>query len=108
MAKIKEEVKDIDKIALEGDLGDLEGGLKGYDRSYSKSEMDEAAYGNDKRARDLAEDSVSLYIAECSKTPLLTGKQEKELAGRMELANYLAKIEKKTGAKRNGTFSRSR
>ncbi len=102
MAKIKEEVKDIDKIALEGDHGDLEGGLKGYDRSYSKSEMDEAAYGNDKRARDLAEDSVSLYIAECSKTQLLTGKQEKELARRMELANYLVKIEKKTGAKRNG------
>lgn len=102
MAKIKTEVKDINKIAPEGDLGDLEVSLKSYDKSYSKSEMDEAAYGNDKRARDLAEDSVSLYIAECSKTPLLTGKQERELAGRMELANYLANIEKRTGTKRNG------
>ncbi len=102
MAKIKTEVKDINKIAPEGDLGDLEVSLKSYDKSYSKSEMDEAAYGNDKRARDLAEDSVSLYIAECSKTPLLTGKQERELAGRMELANYLANIEKRTGARRNG------
>ncbi|MGA2159568.1 MAG: sigma-70 family RNA polymerase sigma factor [Dehalococcoidia bacterium] len=102
MAKIKEEVKDIDKIAVEGDLGEFEGSLRSLERSYAKSEMDEAAYGNDKRARDMAEDSVSLYIAECSKTPLLTGKQERELAGRMELANYLANIAKKTGTKRNG------
>ncbi|MHB8085825.1 MAG: sigma-70 family RNA polymerase sigma factor [Dehalococcoidia bacterium] len=102
MAKIKEEVKDINKIAVDGDLGDLEVGLRSYERSYAKSEMDEAAYGNDKRARDMAEDSVSLYIAECSKTPLLTGKQERELAGRMELANYLANAEKRTGIKRNG------
>ncbi len=99
MAKIKEKVKDIDKIGLEGDFSDLEGGIKDLDKSYSRSEMDEAAYGNDKRARDLAEDSVSLYIAECSKTPLLTGKQERELAARMELANYQSKAEKKTGTK---------
>jgi len=38
----------------------------------------------DKRSKDIAEDSVSLYIAECSKTPLLTAR-EKILSGRMEL-----------------------
>ena len=56
--------------------------------------MEDSVYGEDKRNRDIAEDSVSLYIAECSRTPLLTGKEERILAGRMELSSFLIEIEK--------------
>jgi RNA polymerase sigma factor (sigma-70 family) len=70
-------------------------GVKVYDTPYSRLDMDETAVAaEDKRSKDIAEDSVSLYIAECSKTPLLTGQQEKTLSSRMELTNYLAATEK--------------
>ena len=67
---------------------------KGIDSISGKSDFDDVAYLDGKNNRDFTEDSVSLYIAECSKTPLLTSKDEKTLASRMELAHYLSQLER--------------
>jgi RNA polymerase sigma factor (sigma-70 family) len=70
--------------------------VKAYETPYSRLDMDETAVAaDDKRSKDIAEDSVSLYIAECSKTALLNGQQEKTLSSKMELTNYLAATEKR-------------
>jgi RNA polymerase primary sigma factor len=61
---------------------------------YVKPDMDDVVYSEDKRTRDVTDDIVSLYISECSKTPLLSGKEEKLLSSRMELANYLTGLVK--------------
>jgi len=61
---------------------------------YVKTDMDDVVYSEDKRTRDVTDDIVSLYISECSKTPLLSGKEERLLSSRMELANYLTGLVK--------------
>ncbi len=94
MARVKEKVNDIDKLALDSDYSESEAGMRSYDSGYARADLEDAAYGEDKRARDIAEDSVSLYIAECSKTPLLTAREERMLSSHMELANYLTGLEK--------------
>jgi RNA polymerase primary sigma factor len=94
MARTKIGVKDIEITGGVKDVSALEGAPKSYDAPYIKAELEDSVYGEDKRSRDIAEDSVSLYIAECSRTPLLTGKEERVLAGRMELSNFLTLVEK--------------
>ncbi|MDD5313455.1 MAG: sigma factor, partial [Dehalococcoidia bacterium] len=93
MAKVITKIKEIDDVELEEGLSVLDTDVKQYEGAAFKSGADEEIYPVDKRTRDLADDSVSLYIAECSKTPLLNGAEEKKLSGRIELAGYLAQIE---------------
>lgn len=64
------------------------------------SVSDEETYAADKKGRDVLEDSVSLYIAECSKTPLLDASDERLLSGRMELTKYLSRSEEQLEAKK--------
>jgi RNA polymerase primary sigma factor len=94
MARTKIGVKDIEITSAVKNFSELEVAPKSYGAPYIKAELEDSVYGEDKRSRDIAEDSVSLYIAECSRTPLLTGKEERILAGRMELSNFLAMVEK--------------
>lgn len=42
---------------------------------------------------DLDADSVSLYLAECKQTPLLSAEEEKILGGQVECGKYLARLE---------------
>jgi RNA polymerase sigma factor (sigma-70 family) len=98
MSKVKIGIKDIDQSTNQGQVLS-EGKSKGYDVPYAKLDLEEVGYVEDKRNRDIAEDSVSLYIAECSKTPLLTGRDERVLSGRMELANYLNHLEQQADKK---------
>lgn len=102
MAKIKGSVSEIDGVARVDTLAQADGGLKGIDEALLKAELEDHAYSDDKRNRDIAEDSVSLYIAECSKTPLLTASEERALSSKMELARYLSQIEKQLRAKNTG------
>jgi RNA polymerase sigma factor (sigma-70 family) len=95
MSKVRIGIKEKDQTISQGQIAS-DSKLKVYDVPYAKIEVDEVGYVEDKRNRDIAEDSVSLYIAECSKTPLLTGKDERVLSGRMELANYLNQVEQQS------------
>lgn len=99
MIRSKIGVKEKETTGITKGLSGIETELKSYDVPYAKAELEESVYGEDKRSRDIVEDSVSLYIAECSRTPLLTGKEEKILAGRMELSNLLSIIEKQSAGK---------
>lgn len=97
MARIKTGIQYKESKNERGSEVEMDEKIKGYDTPYGKLDVDEAVvYSEDKRGRDIAEDSVSLYIAECSKTPLLTGKEERALSGHMELANYLAHIQNRS------------
>lgn len=42
---------------------------------------------------EVGEDSVSLYLAECKQTPLLTAEEEKKLGSQVESSKYLSKLE---------------
>ena len=99
MNRTKISVKEKETTSIVNGVSGIESELKRYDVPYIKVELEESGYGEDKRNRDIAEDSVSLYIAECSRTPLLTGKDERILAGRMELSSLLSIIEKQSAAK---------
>ena len=99
MNRTKVGVKDKETTSIVNELSGIAGSLKSYDTPYIKAELEDPVYGDDKRSRDIAEDSVSLYIAECSRTSLLTGKDERILAGRMELSNFLSIIGKQCAAK---------
>jgi len=94
MNKVKENTKTIGQTTAASGFATIESNHKGIDVIAGKSDFDDVAYLDNKSNRDFTEDSVSLYIAECSKTPLLTSKDEKTLASRMELAHYLAQLEK--------------
>ena len=99
MNRMKIGVKDKETTSIVKDFSGIIGEVKSFDAPYIKAESEDPVYGDDKRNRDIAEDSVSLYIAECSRTPLLTGKDERILAGRMELSSLLSIIEKQNSAK---------
>jgi len=90
--KTKVSVTETDKI--EDETTAFADNLKTAAALYAKPDVDDVVYSEDKRTRDMADDVVSLYITECSKTPLLNGAEEKMLSGRMELANYLAGLVK--------------
>jgi RNA polymerase sigma factor (sigma-70 family) len=94
MNKVKENTRTIVQAPAAAGFGQVESALKGVDVIGGKADFDDVAYLDNKGNRDFSEDSVSLYIAECSKTPLLTSKDEKTLASRMELAHYLSQLEK--------------
>jgi RNA polymerase sigma factor (sigma-70 family) len=94
MARVKTGIQVKEQTSVSKGFGRPAGTLKVYDTPYAKLDLEDTVYGEDKRSKDMAEDSVSLYIAECSKTSLLTGQQERTLSGQMELANYLSQIEK--------------
>lgn len=94
MNKIKERTRTIEQGSTKSGFVEATSGIKGIESTLGKSDFDDTAYLDNKGNRDFAEDSVSLYIAECSKTPLLTSKDERTLAGRMELANYISQLEK--------------
>lgn len=100
MARIKQKVDTIENNDVIGeDVFLIADDLQTFASVYPKADMDDTVTIDDKRIRDLADDTVSLYIAECSKTPLLTGEEEKLLSSRMELANYLADLTKSKGVK---------
>jgi RNA polymerase primary sigma factor len=99
MNRTKINVKEKETTSIVNGISGIEGELKRYDAPYIKAELEDSVYVEDKRNRDIAEDSVSLYIAECSRTPLLTGKDERLLAARMELSSLLSIIEKQSAAK---------
>jgi len=99
MAKLKERTKEIEKDTVGQGFVGLEGRIKGLDSTMAKTDLDDTVYLDHKGSRDFAEDSVSLYIAECSRTPLLTSKDEKVLSSRMELASYLSRLEKQSPLK---------
>ncbi len=92
--KVKQDMDFIDKTMAE--LGFAEGAVnvKSIDDTVSKPDVESGVYPEDKRNRDLIEDSVTLYITECSRTQLLSGVEEKALAARIELANYVIAMEK--------------
>ncbi|MBN1374786.1 MAG: sigma-70 family RNA polymerase sigma factor [Dehalococcoidia bacterium] len=94
MARIRTSTKEKKNTGIVRNLAGIESGLNGFETSYIKAEQEESVLSDDKRNRDIAEDSVSLYIAECSRTALLSSAEERLLAGRMELSNFMALIEK--------------
>jgi len=98
MAKIKQDVKTMGKVGVNYGLLTLEGNQKPGESALIKADIEDVVYPDDRKNTDFAEDSVSLYIAECSKTPLLTSRDEKILSSRMELANYLSHVEKQLPA----------
>ncbi len=99
MSQLKERTKEIEKATVGQGFVGLEGRIKGLDSTMVKTDLDDTVYMDHKGSRDFAEDSVSLYIAECSRTPLLTSKDEKVLSSRMELASYLSRLEKQSPLK---------
>jgi RNA polymerase sigma factor (sigma-70 family) len=99
MAKLKQNVKTLEKPVVGFGLSGLHGNQKPGESTFVKSEIEDVVYPDDRKNVDFAEDSISLYIAECSKTPLLTSKDEKVLSSRMELANYLSHVEKQLPAR---------
>ena len=50
---------------------------------------------------DLFDDPIDLYLAECSRTPLLTAREEKTLGSRIEDGKYLSQLEQEL-VDRNG------
>ncbi|MDD4877174.1 MAG: sigma-70 family RNA polymerase sigma factor [Dehalococcoidales bacterium] len=102
MAKLKVGVKDIDKISTRDDSAELKDDFKIIEELYIKPEIDDMVYKDSKKGRDIGDDTVALYIAECSKTPLLKGSEEKLLSSRMELANYLSHLTKPSSHKISG------
>ena len=99
MPRTKSKVSVIERDRVEDESTAFVDDLKKAESLYIKPDMDDVVYSDDKRARDMAEDVVSLYIAECSKTALLSGAEERSLSSRMELANYLAGLVKPMLAK---------
>lgn len=93
MPRTKERVRVIDQDITVG-VAEFSDELKTTGSVYGKRAPEETSYNEDKRTRDLADDTVSLYIAECSKTPLLSSAEEKTLSGRMELSNYYSVLVK--------------
>ncbi|MCX6004088.1 MAG: sigma-70 family RNA polymerase sigma factor [Chloroflexi bacterium] len=104
MAKVITKIKEIDEVEIGEGLNELDTDVKHFEGAVFKAESDDEVYPVDKRTRDIADDSVSLYIAECSRTPLLTSAEEKTLSGRIELSTYLSQIEQQLKA-RNGKTS---
>ncbi len=51
------------------------------------------SFEKDTEEQGFADDSVKMYLNEMRGVPLLTGKEEKELAKAMEMGKYLARIE---------------
>lgn len=90
--KAKVDIIDLDKENIQPDPTVFTEDIKAVDALCARPDIDEITYDADKRTRDVADDIVSLYIIECSKTPLLSGAEEKLLSGRMELANYLSDL----------------
>jgi RNA polymerase sigma factor (sigma-70 family) len=94
MPRNKTKVSVLERDIVEDETIAFADELKTAEPLYVKPDVDEVVYSDDKRTRDMAEDVVSLYISECSKTPLLSGAQERSLSSQMELANYLSDLVK--------------
>ena len=92
--KNKNKVNFIGKDSIEADPSFFTDEIEVADTLYTRPDRDEVMDTADGRTRDLADDVVSLYIAECSKTPLLTISEERALSSRMELVNYLSELTK--------------
>ena len=99
MDKIRQNVKTLEKINTGFGSSGLQGSQKPGELSFVKADIEDVVYPDDRKGVDFSEDSISLYIAECSKTQLLTSKDERILSSRMELANYLSHIEKQLPAR---------
>jgi RNA polymerase sigma factor (sigma-70 family) len=99
MGKIKQNVKTLEKVDVAFGLSVLQGNQKLSESATVKADFEDVVYPDDRKNSDYAEDSVSLYIAECSKTALLTSRDEKILSSRMELASYLSRVEKQLPAR---------
>ena len=84
MSRTKNKVNLIDKDRVEAEPSLFADDIKMSDGLYARPDLDEIMYAADRRTRDMADDIVSLYIAECSKTPLLSSSEEKTLSSRME------------------------
>jgi len=102
MAKLKQDVKTMEKMDVGWNLTELERSQKSGESTFIKSGIEDVVFTDDRKGTDYSEDSVSLYIAECSKTPLLTSRDEKILSSRMEMANYLSHVEKQLPAVNSG------
>jgi RNA polymerase primary sigma factor len=98
MAKMKQEVRTVGKTDIDYGLSELDVNQRSGESTYVKTDVEDVVFPDDRRSTDYSEDSVSLYIAECSKTPLLTSRDEKILSSRMELANYLSHVEQQLPA----------
>ena len=99
MANEKQNVKTLEKRDVDYTFSGMRGRQKPGDSGFIKTDIEDVVYPDDRKSGDYVEDSVSLYIAECSKTPLLTSRDEKVLSSRMELANYLSHVEKQLPAR---------
>lgn len=99
MAKIKASVKDFEDVAKNDGLPEIDAELHSVDEALFKVSVDTTGYSEEKKNNEIADDSVSLYISECSRTALLTAKEERTLSSRMELARYLAGVEKQISDK---------
>ncbi|MBN1689405.1 MAG: sigma-70 family RNA polymerase sigma factor [Dehalococcoidia bacterium] len=102
MAKLKQDVKTMEKMDVGWNLTELERSQKSGESAFIKTDIEDVVFTDDRKGADYSEDSVSLYIAECSKTPLLTSRDEKILSSRMEMANYLSHVEKQLPAVNSG------
>jgi len=98
MAKMKQDAKTMGKIGFDYRWSDLGRNQTSAEAAFAKADVEDIVYPDNSKGADFAEDSVSLYIAECSKTPLLTSRDERILSSRMELANYLSHVEKQLPA----------
>ena len=101
MPRTKAKVTIIDRDNTESEPAIFAEDIKMAESLYARPDMDEVTYNVDKRTRDVADDIVSLYITECSKTPLLSSSEEKLLSSRMELANYLSGLNRLLQSKHN-------
>ncbi|MFA5078289.1 MAG: sigma-70 family RNA polymerase sigma factor [Dehalococcoidia bacterium] len=98
MAKMKQDIKVMEKMEMEYGLAEIDGSQRSGESKYAKTDVEDVVYPDDRKGTDFSEDSVSLYIAECSKTQLLTSSDEKVLSSRMELSNYLSQVEQQVPA----------